>query len=254
MQKNIHKFGGDSSRVTVIGQFAGAGIIMHQVTAYGGLKPRASFSQAILQSPGVLPVVTKAAQEAIYQKTLPHASLVTGQNITTVQQLRGLTAEQVYAVNYITIAQSPHGIFTFGPSIDGQIVPELPREALLRGHFDENLKVMVGQTKDGGTLFANPFITDDAAFAKYVRSAFPSATQETIDYITQALYPPVFDGSNSYTTQFERTSLLGAEVYFTCNTRFLDLALNNETYCTLLSIFHSLRFSVWYNQGNLTSY
>lgn len=51
IQKNIHLFGGDGQRVTVFGESAGAGSIMHQITAFGGLQGPAPFQQAVLQSP-----------------------------------------------------------------------------------------------------------------------------------------------------------------------------------------------------------
>ena len=35
-QQYIHKFGGNASDVTVLGESAGGGIIMHSITAYGG--------------------------------------------------------------------------------------------------------------------------------------------------------------------------------------------------------------------------
>lgn len=53
IQKYIHLFGGDADRVTVMGESAGGGSIMHQITAFGGLQGPAPFQQAILQSPGL---------------------------------------------------------------------------------------------------------------------------------------------------------------------------------------------------------
>jgi hypothetical protein len=81
---------------------------MHQITAYGGLRGKVPFQQAIVQSPGFQPTPSAIAQEAIFQKFLETAK------VSTVQEARGLTSAQLQLVNYKIVGESsPYGTFTF---------------------------------------------------------------------------------------------------------------------------------------------
>jgi len=209
---------------------------MHQITAFGGLKGNAPFRRAILQSPGFLPLNSNAQIEAIFQETVQYASLISGETISTTQDLRSLSFMQLYYTNYAVVGTSPYGSFTYGPAVDGDFVPKLPGELLLHGQFDQSLKVMVGHNSAEGLFFASPFITNETSFVNYVSQSIPAATTATVNYITQTLYPPIFDGSYGYTNQLERISLLASEFSFTCNTRYLDLAYWNQTYSYFFTV------------------
>jgi len=206
VQSYIHLFGGDKNRVTVMGQSAGGGSIEHQITAYGGLKGKAPFQQAIVQSPGFFQIPSNKQQEATFQQTLQHSSIIAGRQITTLEQLRSLNSTQLYLTNAVEIGLAPYGTYGYGPAVDGKFVPKLPGELLLHGQFDKSVKVMTGHVANEGFFFTSPFIQNEMAFRAFIAQTVPAATNETINYIVEVLYPPVFNGSYGYKTQYDRTA------------------------------------------------
>ena len=92
-----------------MGESAGGGSIMHQITAYGGRgkKSKAPFQQAIIQSGAFLPVPGLERQESIYEKFLKVAG------VQTLNQARDLSTEKLQFTNAKLVGESAYGDFTF---------------------------------------------------------------------------------------------------------------------------------------------
>ncbi|KAF5856567.1 hypothetical protein ETB97_007124 [Aspergillus alliaceus] len=244
VNRNIHLFGGDANQVTVIGQSAGGGSIIHQIVAYGGSVP-GNFQKAIVQSPG-LSLTTEEQQNETAKQFLQIL------NVTSIEEARQLPTERLIAANSYQITNlSTYGSFSYGPVTDGTFAPDVPAHLLAKGQFNKNVRLIVGHNADEGLFVTSPETSNGSVLTTLVGEAFPNFGSDLTSHITSNLYPPVYNGSYSYKSPVRRADLLFSEAYFTCSTNALSRALPNQTYPYLFSVYPALHSSdssyVWYD-------
>ncbi|KAK0112529.1 hypothetical protein ONS96_001765 [Cadophora gregata f. sp. sojae] len=205
-----------------MGESAGGGSIMHQITAYGGRgkKGRAPFQQAIIQSGAFLPVPEMERQESIYSKFLNVAG------VQTLDQARDLSTEELQFVNAKLVGESAYGDLTFNPVVDNTFSPSLPGQLLLSGSYDKSIRILVGHNANEGLEFTSPFILTPLTFKQNIVSvSFPNADDRNVtSYILDTLYPDTLDGSHGYNSPIARGASIVSEALFSCNALYLSRA------------------------------
>lgn len=214
-----------------MGESAGGGSIMHQITAYGGNAGPSPFKQAILQSPGWVPIPDERQPEQTLQQFLDVL------NVSTIDEARKLPSSKLIAANAYQVAtKSQWGSFIYGPVVDGTFVPELPGKLLKEGNFDHNLNIMVGHNADEGLVFTSPDSRDENGLTMQLKQQFPYMKKNVSDYVANTLYPPKYDGSYGYTTPLARAALVISDLVFVCNTDYFNRAYENQTYAYEFSV------------------
>lgn len=227
IERNIHFFGGDAKKMTLMGQSAGGGSIMSHITALGGSK--APFVRAIIQSPYLAPIIDSPATWA---RVLATASKVAGRRIRNSGELGRLDAEMLKTINSEVVAESPTEGFTFGPSVDGGNYLPAPPDVLLRQRrFDPEPVLMLGHTSHEWLSLSLPEGNSTAAMEKKLNGLLPGLAARTRNLIFDELYPP--PGRNTlyeYRNQEERSLLLRSELFISCNTRHISTSFVNKTF------------------------
>ena len=202
---------------------------MHLITAFGGLSGPAPFQQALLQSPEFQVLPGSLQQEQVFNDFLSLLS------VNTIEEARQLPSSALIAASRNQVQNSAYSFVTYGPVVDGLITPALPGKLLLQGSYDKNLTVMVGYNANEGLAFATPNY-NSSQYEQVIKTYFPDLDPSMADYITNILYPPVFDGSHGYTDEISRIALTISEYEFTCNAVYLDHAFGNKTYSYVFTI------------------
>ena len=229
VQEFIEEFGGDPSKVTVMGESAGASSILHHLTA----PEPPLFSQAVLQSPAFFPQIDEPHLEKIYENFLQAAG-----NKASLEDLRDLKVEDLISVNGLTSWRSPYGSFTYGPTVGGDYVPQLPGIALLQDNFHSDINIMVGYNSDEGVILTPPYIQNDTALESHINNdVFPGAPAGFSTEVLK-LYPLPGDQDVSAARPYiNRVSAIVADAGIVCNALYLDRAYNNNTWAYRFNVY-----------------
>jgi para-nitrobenzyl esterase len=156
VRNNVAEFGGDPDRITVFGESAGAGSILHLLAA-----PAAAglFRRAIAQSGATNLTLSGAEAEDIAHRFVT----ILGADPRTASVERILEAQgRVLADVAGTI-----GLMPYHPTVDGAVVTCTPAEAVAAG-MSSGVDLLLGTTADEMRLFLDPatWTLEEARLAK----------------------------------------------------------------------------------------
>ena len=147
--ENICRFGGEPECITLMGESAGACSVLTLITT-PYLKGK--IKRAVMDSPAPHLMHTPengrlAALDMIHRLGITEEEAYKVADCSA-EELAKVAEESMY--DYVN--HQPF-LITTGPVVDGDLVPELPYDAILHGAAD-GIELLIGTTKDEGTLFS----------------------------------------------------------------------------------------------------
>ncbi|TXT13270.1 hypothetical protein VHUM_00637 [Vanrija humicola] len=218
VQEHIHAFGGDPAKVTVFGESAGAISIANLMLD----TETDLFRGAIMQS-GAQSTLPVGPVEATWQKPYDDLLGLAGcaAEEAGFQCLKALDATKLQEAATKLKGQIQYmGSFIFGPSIDGDLIPDRTTVLLAAGRY-KHIPFITGNVQDEGTGFIpqSSLLGSEAALGILVNAILPRPAPQAVVAKVLKAYPddpalgsPYGTGNNTFglpSTWKRATSILG---------------------------------------------
>ncbi|KAF7783931.1 CAZyme family CE10 [Agaricus bisporus var. burnettii] len=228
VNKYIGNFGGNSSRVTLWGQSAGAiSSSLHMLHNNGN--PDGLFSGAFMQSGAPIPVGNYTGGQPWYDQ-LVNQTNCTGSG-DTLDCLRKVPYEEMKTV--INRTPSYYSYLSLDlvwvPRADGDFIADNPQRLVEEGSV-ANIPFVSGNVADEGTVFAlsSLNVTSDDEFREWLKFSYMSDVPDQNVSDVMELYPSdpsagsPFNTSifNAITSQYKRSAALQGDLVFQAPRRF----------------------------------
>jgi para-nitrobenzyl esterase len=147
VRENIEAFGGDPERVTLFGESAGG---MSVATLMGTPRARGMFRQAICQSGAAHNVSSRELGAAVARHFLNELGVAEpdAEALRKIRVSEILRAQRAAALSM----RLPLGTLAWQPSLDGEVLPEAPLDAIRSGAAS-GVSLLVGANLDEWKLF-----------------------------------------------------------------------------------------------------